>query len=81
MGISLVGGKIGVVDVLIGGGTGVSAGGLVGTDVVTVGGGTGLVPPGGDVAALAAAIDDSVEIGYGTGTGVFDVTESCDWPS
>lgn len=65
-------------EVLIGGGTGVSAGGLVGTVVVTVGGGTGLVPPAGDVAGLTAVIDDdSEDIGYGTGTGVLEVMGTC----
>ena len=65
---------MGVVDVLMGRGTGVSAGGFVGTTVVTVEGGTGLVCPD-DAAVLMATIDESegTVMGTGTGTGVLDV--------
>jgi hypothetical protein len=61
---------MGVVDVLMGGGTGVSAGGLVGTVVVvTVAGGTGLVCPE-DAAILAATIEESEGMVTSTGTGI-----------
>ena len=68
---SRVGGRIGVVDVLIGGGTGVSAGGLMGTVVVVVGvagdEAVAAAPVAG--AGVGAGVEPGVEVGAGTDAG------------